>query len=1340
MRKYCAVIPNTAIKEETEAGSILYKELLAHFANNRGLASDVFWRTKNEDFISDYSEILTKYDTHDDFTFKSLWDNTDLVHWTPAKNIITNLENRFGGRKNGEPIIYKRMEDAIPKMNAFNESSNYSSTYIAKVVLRTDGNYGLIIAPKTRRLAQDVAKLKADEMLNMKLANILARAGMSIGKLTAQEKKKGVFGVSEVDQLSAKRTADGLYETVRIAEGWKGAIAIPEEIAHSLITATKHLPLVNRLINHIHDNNLAKEIIGENRYEIYVEDYKGNLMEVAEEAAGQLVAENFHIVNDELNTHGANKSLLQRVIEFIKNFIKSHFSSNEIKQAMLSANEDARDYARQVLDRSILPHVVLNSESNAKTRSMIARDIDKAREIASKAIKNTKKKLEIYGNERTTDWNDRMQLLIDQMENQFDQENFTEALYLFLQSGIRELDLLDKRLAHVNEIDAPINDVASTLMTIYNFTNSFGNIIGDIRSFLRDDAKSEYPVQKETMMDDLNKVESLVQGLRVDFSKMAEPIVWRRLEQFATPELLQYIPKNKLREQLSSLDKDISSFARHLDHTAGLTNDNIVGLVDKSIKMAKFESKQLSWEDIKTIQGAHRALEKAGVKDTKWMYEKDENGVPTGYIIDDIDWVKFNKEQKEFYAYLFDKYGDKTSLNEDRFQARWQEIKAWNKEHYEKRDDYYLPKYSKYQSENFKKLNKVQKEYYKEYTDIYDRLKSYLPGSKKYRRLAPQVRKDALERIKGATNPADLGREAWTILYTEQLKRNTDDIDFGEGAVEDGEKITKLVDFAGKPVSHLPVFFTKKLNNLNHLSLDATSGLGAYASMAHDFKAMYKDLDAFELTRIVLKDRTIYDSQGGKPIFERLKKGDLNGDRLIKDPTKVNISKRIDDLYNMQIYGRLKKDEGSVLGLDLAKSVDALNRYTSLVYMGGNSLMALSNVFTASFQMITEAAASEFYGFKNLSNANFKYSKELTNFTSQIGRRTKTNFLDLWNERFGILNDFKENIHNMNMDRRTRVGQLFGMSLLFFQQNAGEHWLQFQSALAIADTIKLKDQSGKEYKLTEAYDIKIDKNGIGRLVLKPGLTKLDGSAWTQEDEFAYERKASALNERLHGIYNKTNMAAAQQYAGFRLALMFRGWVIEPLKRRYWKGAFNNDLNSYQEGYYLTTMKYMGGVLKELRNAQWNWVSDFNKLSAHEKANIKRTIFDFATIMVISALSGLLFGDDDEEPDTFAASMLQYQLRRLYSEVMVYTPLGMAPEGLKMIQSPFAGANIIQDVMEAIQTANLLNFNEMWLEEIESGRYEGHSQAFKRWTSLLPLNNTIYKSTHPFESMQFYTNR
>lgn len=79
------------------------------------------------------------------------------------------------------------------------------------------------------------------------------------------------------------------------------------------------------------------------------------------------------------------------------------------------------------------------------------------------------------------------------------------------------------------------------------------------------------------------------------------------------------------------------------------------------------------------------------------------------------------------------------------------------------------------------------------------------------------------------------------------------------------------------------------------------------------------------------------------------------------------------------------------------------------------------------------------------------------------------------------------------------IARYFTGSTAFFINNAGEHYLAAKIFLGMAQRYFLKDAHGNQVPLYEAFEVV--KNAVGRetLQLKTGLTKLDGSAFTNDD-------------------------------------------------------------------------------------------------------------------------------------------------------------------------------------------------------------------------------------------------
>lgn len=87
--------------------------------------------------------------------------------------------------------------------------------------------------------------------------------------------------------------------------------------------------------------------------------------------------------------------------------------------------------------------------------------------------------------------------------------------------------------------------------------------------------------------------------------------------------------------------------------------------------------------------------------------------------------------------------------------------------------------------------------------------------------------------------------------------------------------------------------------------------------------------------------------------------------------------------------------------------------------------------------------------------------------------------------------------------------------------------------------------------------------------LQAGVTKLDGTPFTEYDRIKFVQKVHRLNEKMHGIYNKDDMSAFQQHAIGRLVFTFRKYMVSSIMRRFQKSSYDFMLDETTEGYYVT---------------------------------------------------------------------------------------------------------------------------------------------------------------------------
>lgn len=1347
MAKKCAVIPQVRNNKNEIVSSRLFKDLLTYL-NNRQEASRVYLITKSSQFINEWNPKL-KLDDNGEPTIGSLLKQTNLKDFVDSQRVLKRLNEEIGHyHREGRTKLYLNNDDnyrmLVQRAIQFNTQSDFREDYVASVERVADAESSRIFISPFVRPRNRMNSINADNMaynfsLNNRLRDILAANGIAVGALTELEERRGVAGVTDFSQ--AKDAATGLIEMIRLANGIKGERALPEEFAHFAIEAMGNNPLVNRLVNNLANNNLVGEILGED-YATYDTLYRGDQAKLAKEAAGKLLAK--HLLQHEAIPSAPYKNLLQRLIEAVKNFFKN-LSASSIQKAMLSADSDfakvAGDILTGQLDEAISVNNIATSEAFYSTKERIDRD----KKLLQGIIDNELKRLKIYERRNpNSQFSTNQRLLIDRLEMELMDNSEIEGIYMFLDNALEELRKVSGRLEVLRNTPATnLNERAGVLRDIRNYIYSYKRITDGVREALREEEKEKDNRYGQRVRVVLDNVSTMLNDLQVDYNTVAMPLFVDFIKPFVGDNLVvpfgKYKGKTITAEELIQVaDKDISFFDRWLDSMAD-SSDYMLKIMDQAVKKSK-ETARLKTIDIqKELQAATIKLEQAGIKDTEWMFERDSKGNLSGNYISEINHALFRERMRTMFKSLNDKYG-KNPVGEDAEKYNKERI-AWFESNMETVDGVRQPKRSIYESMEFRKLNKAQRDYYNTVMDIKAKLDALLPD--KYTKLnnAVKIRKDLLERVKSSDSVKSGAKQIWESIKDEFIRR-TDDTEFGDKAT--------VKDFENREVQMLPIYFTKlkEGESNNDISTDIVATMTAYAAMANDFDEMNKVIDVLEVGRDILRERQITQVSGGKPLVEKFKAvGRKVESKLTKRGDKTRFMERLNDFFEMQVYGRYMADEGTFgkTNIDKGKVANFVNRMTSMNNLALNILSGISNVATGKVMMRIESLSGEFFNERDTITADKNYGKELPAFLAQLGDRVKTNKLALWDELFNVMQEYEQDVREVNFDRKTWFSRMFGTSALFFMNNAGEHWMQTRTSLALANAYKMKAPNGKEVSLWEAMEVvPIDSSNkkLGaKLQVKKGYTKADGSEFTKDDIIKFSRKSAAINQRMHGIYNKADRSAVQRLAIGRMGIMFRKWIKPSLNRRFKSATYNYDLDAWTEGYYLTTGRFMNALFQDLRKAQFDIASKWGELTNTEKANIKRALTETAHFLTVMAALGLIeWSDDRDRP--WLVKMVEYQLRRLYTELGALTPTTeMLGEGLRILKSPAAGVNTIEKTLNLIDLLNPMNYEVFNGEDaiLKSGPYKDKSKAQQSLlkSPLAPMYNTVLRGIYIEDQIPFF---
>lgn len=1344
MGKSCAIIPKVKNKNGELVDSKLFKSLLKYTNNDRTESNRIYLITKSNKFINEWVPKLT-LDDNSEPTISSLLKKTNLSTVIPESKIIERLNRDIGYYKRGDtrPALYantdKNYNELLQKAISFNQNSDMRDDYVANIVRIQDNEshrefINVRVDRRNRLNSVNADKMAYNYHLNNRIRELLSSWGISIGALTDLEKRLGINGVTDFDV--AKTSVDGLIEMIRIASGIRGEKALPEEFAHFVIEAMGNNPLINRLINNLHNSGLVSSILG-NEYDTYNTLYNGDQAKMAKEAAGKLLAE--HFLKTAPYNNKPYKGLLSRVIEAVRTFLK-RLSISDLERARLSADRTFGSLASDILSGSMNSQISVNNITSSDRFYNTSERITRDKALLNDIIAQESKRLNIYGRRNPNGkFTMEQKLIIDKLQLDLAENNEIEGIYSFSEHALNQLQQLSNRMSVIiNTPVSDINDRAGILRDVRNYIYSYGSIADDIRKALVDEERYKDNRYGQRVRVVLDNISIMINDLKVTYNSAAMPL----FEEYITPFLGNGIKvlfgkyKGKVltaKELLKIADHDISFFDRWLDSMAD-SSDPILRIMDQATKKVKESARLRTIDVIKEIQAATIELEQSGIKNTEWMFEKNADGKATGRnYVSEINWSLYIDNRNKMLDALNKKYGkDPVGDDVDRYK---EDRRRWYDENTEIVNGERKPKLSIYENKDFARLNSAQKRYYNTIMGIKSQLDSFLPARVTSLYNAVKIRKDLIERVLSSDNITSGLKQVWESIKDEFIRRS-DNSEFGAD--------TALTDFEDDIVQSLPIYYIRMKDgeSTDDISLDVASTLSAYAAMAIDYDEMSKVIDVLELGRDLLKDRRIAQTNAGNPLVERIKSfGTTIERKLTKPATESRFFERLNDYFTMQIYGRYMADEGTFgnTKVDKGKFINFINRMTSINNLAVNVLAGISNVATGKVMMRIEAFAGEFFNEKNVIKADRIYGKYLPLYLAQIGNRIKTDKISLWNELFNVMQDYETDVREMNFDRKTWFTRMFGTSALFFMNNAGEHWMQTRTSLALADAYKMKSPDGKIVSLWDAMEVvPLDPNNKSRgarLQLKEGYTKADGTAFTKEDIIKFSRKSAAINQRMHGIYNRLDRSAVQRLAVGRMGVMFRKWIKPSLNRRFKSASYNFDLDSWTEGYYLTTGKFLFQLAKDIRETQFNLAARWKELTPTEKANIRRAITETSHFLAVAAILGMIeWSDDDDRP--WLVSMLEYQARRLYTEVGAMIPgQPMLTEGLKILESPAAGINTLERLLDLTKLLNPYNYTD----ELKSGRYEGHSTAYKTFfeSPVIPMNRTIYRGLHPETGIPFF---
>lgn len=1281
---------------------------LKNFLGDKKLAEDLYYKTLNPEFKSAFPKV--RYDNNQEPMFEDVLVYCGVLSKHNG-NTPQSLNEEFGTKPVSRSIA--SVTNLQNQASSFNLNNPLSKYYTA-IVDSSDAGVYIKLVDKDISHSDIGSRQKFSSTLNNKLVDLLHSWGANVGALTELEEKLGVDGLIDLD--APQNVATGLKDVIRVANGEKGEAALPEEWGHFVVEASVDNPLKDRVLNSLKNETVIETILGD-MYQSYFDVYNGDIDLLAREALGKLMSQ----VLNNYDVNSPNSSLFNRFKEHVLKLFKNHTTS-EIDNLVNSVINDVYEFTTRALNNEYKLDV--NTLSYKRQLYHLDSSVLRDRKILENIILQEEKRLSVYGEgakataeereSKSKVFDERQKLLLDLLRHDLENHKELDAIYKYLDEALQNLKLLSARLESIPTSDSDFKEKFKTLRNIRNYMSSYVSIMDYLRKEMGKASREGDTRIKDKLVAQLDEFTGLSERLGSDWIEISKDEFAKFLQPFEGESISMVIrgtrKKYTIRELLDYVEQDVSFIERWTDAMADST-DPILRIYDALVKNKKDEGRQNTIKINKQIAKEAKILEDSGISNTDFMYERDRNGNLTGRFVTKYNWGDFALDMKAYR----DSLNDKTDEEKNTLIGLWKKANT----------DKYGNPISKYYSSQYTNIqnNAAMKRYYDFIIDLKRKQDLNLPARYVKFSRAPQIRRDLLERAMSGSN---VGKYLWESIK-DNLVRREDDTEFS---------YTKQ-DFEGNQIYNLPIYYTKKLQDVNDLSTDCTSAMMAYVAMAQEYNAMENIVDALEVGRDILKEREVAQTRGGKIKQEFIKKVP----RVLTTKGEVsNTMLRLNDFMTMQVYGEQMKDEGTFMGMDVGKLANTLNKIQSYSTTALSLLTGTANIVQNTVLSNIEAISEQYFGKADMIRADLEYGKMIPEYLGEIGNRVQTSKMALFAEKFNVLQDYNQSVKGINWDRKSWFTRALKEDTLFFTTSAGDHYTQMRTALALANRYKLIDTTNNNapISLIDALEVKyLDENNPeygAELVFKEGVVDQDGNSINSEYITQFSKKVRGINNKLYGIYNKDDKNAMQYRAFGRLLMLYRNWMRPLLLKRYGVERYNYDTDSFEVGYYRVLWNFLSNTIKDLKNSEFNIVDRWKNLSSTEKSAMMRAGTELATYWALFAVIAALKADTDDEEAVWLKRYANYTIVRLRADLGALLPTpDIIDESLRLIDNPFAAVRVLKNTRQMLYLFN----PDTWTDEIESGTYKGFTKAEKIIIQPLPFVRQFINAYDPDEPAKWF---
>ena len=1090
----CTILAHVRNPKGEIVESRLYKDLLYYTSNNRQLTKEYYAVGINENFLSRVKDIA-EFDENGEITFKSL---QRLANLQVNEDSLMQILNKDLGA--GE-LTY---DEAISRLASFNRSSSYNESYMATITPSTNGLYTLSVVKKNKANQVALGEVIANQTLQDRIKYQLNKAGVAVDFMESDEKINGRYSTK-----NATKTANGLYQLIKISKGEHVEATLAEEAGHFVVGAMGKSPLIQRLLNLLNED-VQRRVLGE--------DYQGKYFgdSAKREVAGTLIGE---ALLGNIDKRTPWQSLVNRIVTNAKKIFAT-LKGDEVVKASLEAKEIAEYVAAGFMSdkfegtveealrtretlysaptsfnvrtfRDVLGKLKLQASEMGQISSdlfkrfnQIAGQVELGRDVNSPGIFGDAIALEGIA-EAVSLMHDLMQAEIPDLLASVDFGDISDfyanmprnakalrAVRVYAKNALSIIDIIERAtstipgaqalqgdISNIQIVDALGNPISHNLLDI---ANSLKSILASRNGLLNELANKESQFFLRFLEDSLGST-YISRAARVIFKlKKGEKLI-----QFKSAE---DIPISDL---MRNLDSDISFFEKWIASMSN-SSDVIGQIVDKTAKYANKVADDITRNDfaeLQVIKDRFEVLRKRKlISDTRELYEIGLDGKLTGNIRSEFrmgEWENsFEQMKKQALEDFKTANPDIDSKSDFEKGVMWENyfkplVKQWHRLNSTfvidpiTNDGRYVPN-NTYRDSSWDRLPVEVQNLINDIVQLKRSIDSRLGETHTRDYRAPQFKGTFMDKVKNK-KLYDKTFSAITHTVVGEIRdtfcESSEDTEYGSNSTYNNieeQLFNDKLAFEREKLNRVPLYGINKLADLSELSTDIFHSMLAYAGMANQYAALSQIVDTLEVGKEVLSERKVEGLQSEKS----------------RDKTSAAFT-RYTKFLDKQVYGVSAKKIYLPKGVLVDKIAGFFTGLASKIYLGGNVAGGIVNLGTGSIEIFKEAFSGEYFNQKDWLAANAEYFRYVVpNMLGNVGKEVKTDKVSLFIQYFDVLSDNKEDWRNWNT-RRPWVMNFFGKSL-WLPYKSGEHYMQSIPYIGLAINTKLYDENGNETNLWEA--------------------------------------------------------------------------------------------------------------------------------------------------------------------------------------------------------------------------------------------------------------------------------